>query len=51
MLTRIVIIGDSQLESAFRTFGFASILNDRYNGEADITLRYSSSLASAFSLF
>jgi len=39
MLTRILIVGDSQVESALKTYGFGSILNDRFNGEADIILR------------
>lgn len=39
MLTRILIIGDSQVESALKTHGFGSILNDRFNGEADVILR------------
>jgi len=40
MLNRILIIGDSQVESALKTQGFGSILNDRFNGEADVILRF-----------
>ena len=39
MITRILIIGDSQVESALKTYGFGSILNDRFNGDADVILR------------
>ena len=40
MITRIVIIGDSETESALNATGFATMLNDRFNGDADISLRY-----------
>ena len=50
MLTRILIIGDSQVEAALKTYGFGSILNDRFNGEADVILRSEESLNSFYFL-
>ena len=44
MSIRILIIGDSQVESALKTYGFATILNDRFNGEADVILRFDCTL-------
>ena len=40
MVTRILIFGDSQVDSAFKTYGFGALLNDKLNGLADITLRF-----------
>lgn len=37
--TRICILGDSQVSNALRSYGFASLLSDHFNGKADIILR------------
>lgn len=37
--TRICILGDSQVANCLRSYGFASLLSDHFNGKADIILR------------
>ena len=38
------------MEAALKTYGFGSILNDRFNGEADVILRSEESLNSLYFL-